>query len=296
MPRRTDGFSDDGLSYSVATDFDKQLGQALAEMEARTKGARYVPGAAVERPDAPDVLANELLDPIMQARSIYEGNAAGGFGERDAYRGRDRKDVAPRNSFRPIVRKDGSIAVMDLVTGDVKEGPAAPIKPPTDLIPKNASQTSNWFQNSPTMQAEESEAIAKINQPGADIVDILGAQHPTLLQNPPYATRFGPMYRGAMSKRGRDAAGKVDPANVNVAGVMAERKKLADSLLQEDLPDETMLAIKERMAQIDDSLRTRPAAPDGEELVEVYNPKGVQTRIRKSNLDNAVKNLGYRLK
>ena len=66
-PRRRDGFSDDGLSYSVASDFDKQMGQALAEYEARTKDPRYIPGAQVERPDSPDILRRELIDPITLA-------------------------------------------------------------------------------------------------------------------------------------------------------------------------------------------------------------------------------------
>ncbi len=65
--RRTDGFSDDGLSYSVASDFDKQIGQALAAQEARLKDPRYIPGAQVERPDAPDILNRELIDPVLTA-------------------------------------------------------------------------------------------------------------------------------------------------------------------------------------------------------------------------------------
>ncbi len=64
--RRTDGYAEDG-SYSVAADFDKQIGQALAEREARIKDPRYVPGGQVERPDAPDLLDRELLDPVMTA-------------------------------------------------------------------------------------------------------------------------------------------------------------------------------------------------------------------------------------
>jgi hypothetical protein len=65
--RRTDGFSEDGLSYSVASDFDKQIGQALAEMEARTDDPRFIPGARVESPDSPDILQRELMDPVLSA-------------------------------------------------------------------------------------------------------------------------------------------------------------------------------------------------------------------------------------
>jgi hypothetical protein len=63
-PPRMDGFSEDGLSYSVANDIGKQWGQAMAEYEARTADPRFIPGARVESPDAPDVLRRELLDPL----------------------------------------------------------------------------------------------------------------------------------------------------------------------------------------------------------------------------------------
>jgi hypothetical protein len=67
QPRRRDGFSDDGLSYSVADDYSKQMGQALANYEARTAHPRFIPGARVENPDAPDILKQELFDPITTA-------------------------------------------------------------------------------------------------------------------------------------------------------------------------------------------------------------------------------------
>lgn len=63
--RRMDGFSDDGLSYSVAGDFEKQMAQAMAEQEARTRKPRFVAGARVEEPDAPDLLQRELVDPVL---------------------------------------------------------------------------------------------------------------------------------------------------------------------------------------------------------------------------------------
>ncbi len=66
MPR-TDGMSADGLSYSVAGDFNKQMAQALAEYEARTAQPRFVPGARVEQPDAPELLRQELIDPLEHA-------------------------------------------------------------------------------------------------------------------------------------------------------------------------------------------------------------------------------------
>jgi hypothetical protein len=71
--RPTNGMSADGLSYSVANDFDKQLAQASAEYDARTRSPRFVPGARVEQPDAPDLLREELFAPVMAARDAYTG-------------------------------------------------------------------------------------------------------------------------------------------------------------------------------------------------------------------------------
>jgi len=65
-PQRSDGFSNDGLSYSVANDLGKMWGQALSDYETRSKDPRFIPGAAVESPDAPEALRRELLDPIME--------------------------------------------------------------------------------------------------------------------------------------------------------------------------------------------------------------------------------------
>jgi hypothetical protein len=73
--RRMDGFSADGLSYSVASDFDKMLGQAMAEFDARRQDPRFVPGARVESPDAPDLLRQELLDPVFAAANAFQGRS-----------------------------------------------------------------------------------------------------------------------------------------------------------------------------------------------------------------------------
>lgn len=72
--RRLDGFSDDG-SYSVASDFDKQMGEAMAEYDARRKDPRFVPGARVESPDSPDLLQQELIDPILTSFGFNSGGA-----------------------------------------------------------------------------------------------------------------------------------------------------------------------------------------------------------------------------
>lgn len=64
--RRNDGFSDDGLSYSVADDYSKLAGQAMAEYDARIKDPRYVPGGATPHPDSPELLDAELFAPIRE--------------------------------------------------------------------------------------------------------------------------------------------------------------------------------------------------------------------------------------
>lgn len=92
--RRNDGFSNDGLSYSVADDFGKLWGQALAEYDARrgmtteylpvteadkAKGIIqrkrdvmrpaqfYVDNPTAREPEDPEALRRELLDPLMQS-------------------------------------------------------------------------------------------------------------------------------------------------------------------------------------------------------------------------------------
>lgn len=71
--RRMDGFSEDGLSYAVADDFSKMMGQAMAEQEARLADPRFVAGARVEQPDAPDILQRELIDPVLTAFGMDTG-------------------------------------------------------------------------------------------------------------------------------------------------------------------------------------------------------------------------------
>lgn len=290
QPRRTDGFSDDGLSYSVASDFDKQIGQALANQEARLKDPRYIPGALVERPDAPDVLNRELIDPVLTAFGMPTAE------ERLSRHGRYHDRPESATPFALTKLPDGSIGAFDKRTGqfDVVNqaspeaaAQAAAIK----LVPKNASQTADWFQKSPVMQNEESQALAELAQPEADAVDILGTRHPTLLKNPPYATRFGPTYRSAMEKRQRAAAAPTEAVNVDIAKLVKERNDLASSLTS-DLPEGTQSAINDRIAQIDATMGPQAPQEGGDELVKVYNPKGKLVRIRRSDLGRVP---GYRL-
>lgn len=89
--RRMDGFSDDGLSYSVAGDFEKQMAQAMAEQEARTRekpqsgvtisdqiasksdSRRYSPFGP--SPDAPELLQRDLIDPVLAGFGFNTGGA-----------------------------------------------------------------------------------------------------------------------------------------------------------------------------------------------------------------------------
>ncbi len=286
--RRTDGFSEDGLSYSVASDFDKQIGQALAAQEARLKDPRYIPGAQVERPDAPDILNQELIDPVLTAFGMPNSeDRAARHGRYDRYSNRN----PDANRYTSVKGPNGEAFVLDKTTGktqpfDVPPGHVAPT-----VIPKTGSQVSNWFQNSPTMQAEESEAVSKLNQPGADAVDILGLQHPTLIKNPPYATRYGPIYRSAMEKRQRAANVPTVSAEPNIGSLIAERDKLMGSLTP-DLPPDTASAITNRIGQIDQAVRQPGQGEDAEELITVINPKGKTVKIRKADFGRVP---GYRL-
>jgi len=64
--RRTDGFSDDGLSYSVINDLDKLTSQALAEFEARSRRPRNDIWGQTLADDRPENLKQTILDPIAQ--------------------------------------------------------------------------------------------------------------------------------------------------------------------------------------------------------------------------------------
>lgn len=106
--RRTDGFSEDGLSYAVASDFDKQLGQALAEIEARSAAPRFTPGARVESPDAPDILRRELLDPILEAQAVYQGQPL-------------KAAAVPKVAPPKIISDRGNIWSVDPLTGSANQ-------------------------------------------------------------------------------------------------------------------------------------------------------------------------------
>jgi len=70
--KRTDGFSDDGLSYSVINDFDKLAAQALADYEARVKSPRIDIWGRTLPEDTPQGLDRELFQPL---RTLFGGNS-----------------------------------------------------------------------------------------------------------------------------------------------------------------------------------------------------------------------------
>ena len=117
--RPTNGMSPDGLSYSVATDFDKQMAQALAEVEARTKDPRFVAGARVQEPDTPDLLKRELLDPIMEAEASYQGRDLGRY---------QRPYVGRAPSIAPHKAANGSWFTFDPTSGQTHTIFEAPTK------------------------------------------------------------------------------------------------------------------------------------------------------------------------
>lgn len=112
--RRMDGFSDDGLSYSVASDFDKMLGQAMAEYEARSNAPRFVPGARVESPDAPDLLRQELLDPVFSAANALQGRSV--------------RPQAAEPALR-TVKRGSDVLMLDPRSGEIVQEFKADVKP-----------------------------------------------------------------------------------------------------------------------------------------------------------------------
>lgn len=111
--RRMDGFSDDGLSYSVAGDFEKQMAQAMAEQEARTRKPRFVAGARVEEPDAPDLLQRELVDPVLAGFGFNTGGA-----RNFSQAGRTAKPTAPR--LRTFETESGDLVTVDQDSGNTR--------------------------------------------------------------------------------------------------------------------------------------------------------------------------------
>lgn len=268
-PRLHTGFSADGSSYAVADDYAKLLGQALSSYEAKTGNPRGLYESKDEfdqrRQEAPDILSHELM-------ALGGG---GGYG----------RPLIPRT-----YNVKGNIVQYDPNTGKTK----TVYESPKDLIPHTETQVKNWFANNPMMRQEESDALSELNQPNADVVDILGTRHPTLLKNPPYSTRFGPIYRGAQTKKMRAENSPVENIAPNISSLASERDRLTGTLAKNpDLPVATSGSYSNRIGEIDSLLQPQAAPEGGDDLVQVFNPKGLPKRIRASQLEQALK-MGYR--
>ncbi len=123
--RRTDGFNDAGTSYSVATDFDKQLAQASAEFDAAAKEARLNRIGQKQRGNIVnpqeeagnmDLLRRELFDPVIQSEAAYQGRTY-------------HPDRVVRPTANRIVSDRGNIWAVDPTSGTVKQVVTAPVKP-----------------------------------------------------------------------------------------------------------------------------------------------------------------------
>lgn len=156
--RRMDGFSDDGLSYSVASDFDKMLGQAMSEFEARRQDPRFIPGARVESPDTPDLLRQELLDPVFMAANAYQGRST---------RPAAQQDVKPR-----YIKSGQDVLMQDPVTGELTPAYSPEPKPDNTARKFKLDQISRQIQGLSALQYDPAKAAMAgldANKIGAEI-------------------------------------------------------------------------------------------------------------------------------
>jgi hypothetical protein len=155
---RMDGMSEDGLSYSVASDFDKQMAQALAEYEARTKSPRYIPGGVTPQPDAPDLLKHELLDPIIMARNAKLGILA--------------------NQPERIISHQGDIFGVNPLTGHTTQLVTAPPKAVNPNTPdwRTVQKTKILDSEIKLLNKELTDPFTKSNRK-AEIPDLLNQKH-----------------------------------------------------------------------------------------------------------------------
>jgi hypothetical protein len=112
--RRNDGMSADGLSYSVADDLEKQMGQALAEYDARRKDPRSDVWGKTLKEDSPEQLRGELIDPFMRESS------------------RQQRVVAPRTYKAKNATGGDDVVSVDPTTGETRVIYSAPGKPQED--------------------------------------------------------------------------------------------------------------------------------------------------------------------
>lgn len=109
-PRRTDGFSEDGNSYAVIDDLEKQAAQALEEFNARIRHPRNDIWGQVLPEDRPENLKATILDPIQELM------------------GNNRQSTSPLRTYKT---PGGGIIGVDAVTGTTRQlSPNAPPKTP----------------------------------------------------------------------------------------------------------------------------------------------------------------------
>lgn len=117
--RRRDSMSADGLSYSVANDLEKQMGQALAEYDARRKAPRSDVWGKTLKEDSPEQLRTELLDPFMRESS------------------RQSRTAAPRTYKAKNATGGDDVVSFDPQTGETKVVYSVPGKPEKDIFFSN---------------------------------------------------------------------------------------------------------------------------------------------------------------
>ncbi len=287
--------SDDGLSYSVAADFDKQLGQALAEIEARTKeqpqsgitisdqiadksdSQRYNPFGP--SPDRPDILRAQLLDPIMQAKAIYQGDVIGGSSPRMKL---------PQEQYRNVggnLLRIGQGGIENVFPAKAPEMTRRQQMEYNDLLARRRNLQSGELGN--TLNADAIRAIDE--QIGGYFQS--GASPSTGRVTPP-ADLIEPS--GFIGTPGGSNQFTAPPRPTPVAPAMEspsrtavnpDRAKLESLLKTPNLDPVTAKNITDTIGELD----SRPA---GEELIRVINPDGKLVRIRKSDFG---KTPGYRL-
>ncbi len=292
--RRTDGMSEDGLSYSVATDFDKQLGQALEELEARTKerpqsgitisdqisdksdSQRYIPFGP--SPDRPDILRAQLLDPIMQAQAIYQG---------DAIRGRASSKL-PQDQYRNVggnLLKIGQGGIENVFPAKAPEMTRRQQMEYNDLLARRRNLQSGELGNTLNADAIRAidEQIGGYFQSGAS--PSAGRMTPPadLIESSGFIGSPGGPNQFVAPRRPEVVPAMETPSRPTVN---PERARLESLLKTPNLDPVTAKNITDTIAELD----SRPAA--GEELIRVINPDGKLVRIRKSDFG---KTPGYRL-
>lgn len=145
-----------------------------------------------------------------------------------------------------------------------------------------AITNSQFYENSPVMKKEEqdTESAIKSGVPPLQAIQ----DHPTLIQYPPYANRWAPLYRAEIEKAGRTPKAVKDQS---VSSMAAERSRLSQQVLDKTIPDPTRAAIQSRIGEIDQKM-----SGGKNDLVRVKHPDGTFGFLPASKLE-AAKKAGY---